>query len=283
MKVLILGSNGMLGHVVNIYLTDKGHQVFATSRDKNNKYYFDAAKDINGIKEIISKVKPKIIINCIGILNNQAEENHDLAVLVNSYLPQYLAKISNDYGFKLIHISTDCVFEGTKGGYQENSLRDATSFYGRSKALGEVEDDKNLTLRTSIIGPDSNLNGIGLFQWFIGQSGTVKGYSKAIWTGVTSIELAKQILVAIENNLIGLQHVVNNQKISKYDLLNLINKEFKLGIKLEENPNYICDKSLIRTDASFDFKIPSYAVMIKEMKEWIKKYPSVISINIVKR
>ena len=222
MRVLVLGKTGMLGHVVCTYLEEQGYDVVGTAR-KDEKYSYDANSNLEGIKTIIEDTKPEVVVNCIGVLNQVCEDNKPMAVRLNSLLPHYLDSISEEYNFHFIHVSTDCVYEGTKGKYDETSFPDARSFYGRSKALGEVKNDRNVTMRTSIVGPDSNPKGIGLFQWFMKQENEVGGYSKVIWTGVTTIELAKQIDVAIKNHLTGLQHVVNNDFIPKKDLLELFN------------------------------------------------------------
>ena len=194
-------------------------------------------------------------------------------------MPHYLDSLSTKYNFKFIHISTDCVYEGTKGKYDESSQPDATSFYGRSKALGEVKNTNSVTLRTSIVGPDANPKGIGLFQWFMKQENTVGGYSKVIWTGVTTIELAKQIEVAIKNNLTGLNHVVNNDFISKKDLLELFKKYFNKNIEITNNDKVISEKTLIKTDASYNFDVPSYEKMVEEMRDWViahqELYPNI--------
>lgn len=268
MKILVLGKDGMLGHIVFTYLTEKGYEVVGTLQ-KGEGIVYDAYVNQEELEKIIQEHKPKIIINCIGILNQVAENNHPLAVKLNSLLPHYVDELSKKYDFKFIHVSTDCVYEGNIGKYDELALPDAKSFYGRSKALGEVNNDKNLTLRTSIIGPDMNPNGIGLFQWFMNQQGEIGGYTKVIWTGVTTIELAKAFEKAIVNNLTGLHHVVNNDFISKYELLELFKDIFKKQIILNENANVISEKTLIRSDKSFDFEIPSYKQMIEEMKKWI--------------
>ena len=278
MKILVLGANGMLGHVVTRHFLDIGYEVLETSRDKGDINYFDVSKDISAIQKVLKRIKPKVVINCIGILNKNAEENHDLAVMVNSYLPHYLDKISDEFDFKLIHISTDCVFDGKKGEYCENSQKDSTSFYGQSKALGEVKNDKNLTLRTSIIGPDTNPNGIGLFQWFMNQETQTNGFNKVIWTGVTTIELAKCIDKAIKNNLVGLKHVVNGDTIDKLSLLKLIKKHFKKDIKIIPKSDYVVNKSLKKSD-EFDFDIPTYDQMIKDMAEWVGRRKSLYSKN----
>ena len=187
---------------------------------------------------------------------------------LDDYMPTDVAKII---------VKQPLVVTGTEGKYDEDSFPDAKSFYGRSKALGEVRNDKNVTLRTSIVGPDTNPKGIGLFQWFMNQEGQVGGYSKVIWTGVTTIELAKQIEVAINNKLTGLQHVVNNDFIPKKDLLELFKKHFNKDIKIEINDKVVSEKTLVRTDKSYSFDVPSYDQMVKEMQEWVINHPEIYS------
>lgn len=269
-KVLVIGSTGMLGHVVKKYLIDKKYDVYETTRNQTNKYYFDALENIKKIEEIIDSIKPDFIVNCIGILNRKAEDYPSQAILVNSYFPHYLDEISEKYNYKLIHISTDCVFDGHEGNYKEDSPKTATTIYGTSKALGEINNNRSLTLRTSIIGPDTNPNGIGLFEWFMKQKDEVHGFRKAFWSGVTTIELAKQIEIAMNSNLTGLYHITNGQKISKYDLLTIIKDVFNKDIKIIPDDNYSCDKSLVVTREDYKFNIPSYHQMIVEMKEWIE-------------
>ena len=285
MKVLVMGKTGMLGHVVYNYLKELGYDVVGTSSKNDIKY--DAFKNMEHIEDIIIEEKPDVVINCIGILNKVAEENKELAVRLNSLLPHYMDNLSHKHNFKFIHVSTDCVFEGTKGKYDEKSLPDASSFYGRSKALGEVTNDNSLTLRTSIVGPDENPNGIGLFQWFMNQERETGGYTKVIWTGVTTIELAKCIDISIKENIVGLNHVVNNDFISKYDLLKLFKKYFGKDIDIKENDKVVSEKTLIRTDKSFDFEVPSYEKMIEEMSDWVIEhkdmYPKLVKKSKFKR
>lgn len=270
-KVLVIGSTGMLGHVVKKYLIDKKYDVYETTRNQTNKYYFDALENIKKIEEIIDSIKPDFVVNCIGILNKKAEDYPSQAILVNSYFPHYLDEMSEKYNYKLIHISTDCVFSGHDGGsYKEDSPKTATTVYGTSKALGEINNNRSLTLRTSIIGPDTNPNGIGLFEWFMKQKDEVHGFRKAFWSGVTTIELAKQIEIAMNSNLTGLYHITNGQKINKYDLLTIIKDVFNKDIKIIPDDNYSCDKSLVVTREDYKFNIPSYHQMIVEMKEWIE-------------
>lgn len=278
MKILILGADGMLGHVVRLYFQERGHEVKGTSRSDRGDYVFDATKNLSDIESFINDFMPDAIINCTGILNKVAEENKSLAVLLNSYLPHYVDEVCRKHGVKFVHVSTDCVFDGKKGEYTENDFKDAANFYGQSKALGEVNNDSSVTLRTSIVGPDINEKGIGLFQWFMNQEGETDGFDKVIWTGVTTLQFAKCMEKAIENNLSGLRHAVNNEKINKYDLISLFKKHFNKDIVINRKSDYVSDKSLRRV-TDFDFGIPSYDQMIKEMSEWVSNHEELYSEN----
>ena len=271
MRVLVLGKPGMLGHVVETYLNEQGYDVIGTSRNDED-YPYDANANLEGVEKIIQETKPDVVVNCIGVLNKVCEENKPMAVRLNSLLPHYLDSLSEKYNYYFVHVSTDCVYEGTIGKYTEDAFPDARSFYGRSKALGEVKNDRNVTMRTSIVGPDSNPKGIGLFQWFMKQEKEAGGYTKVIWTGVTTIELAKQIEVAIKKHLTGLQHVVNNDFIPKKDLLELFKKHFDKEIEIFDNDSVVSEKTLVRTDQSYNFDIPSYDEMVREMREWVDKH-----------
>ncbi|CRZ34107.1 dTDP-4-dehydrorhamnose reductase [Herbinix hemicellulosilytica] len=272
MKILIIGATGMAGHMISMYFIKTGHEVTALSRKKFSycKNIIADITDFSILRGIIEAGDYDAVINAVGILNQEAEKNKPLAVLLNSYLPHFLSDITENIKTKVIHLSTDCVFSGKTGGYNENSLPDGTDFYSESKALGELNDEKNLTFRTSIIGPDPDENGIGLFNWFMKQEGTVKGYTKVIWTGVTTLTMAKAAERALIENITGLYHLVNNCPISKYNLLKMFNKHVRNGqldiIPFDtENVN----KSLVNTRTDFSFKVPDYETMIIEMKEWI--------------
>lgn len=275
MKVLVLGATGMAGHTISIYLKEAGHDVIAFSRQK-----FDFCDNIVGdvtefdfLKNVIDEGEYDAVINAIGILNKDADDNKKNAVLLNSYLPHYLSDITKHMKTRIIHMSTDCVFSGRTGGYTESSFRDGETFYDRSKALGELENDKDLTFRNSIVGPDCNKEGIGLFNWFMKQEGQINGFTKAIWTGVTTITLAKAMERALEENLTGLYNLVNNQNISKFDLLKLFNK-YMGGEEIIILPSdeLTVDKSLINNRNDFSFTVPSYEDMVIEMKEWIEDH-----------
>jgi dTDP-4-dehydrorhamnose reductase len=168
-------------------------------------------------------------------------------------------------------MSTDCVFSGKTGGYKENSFRDGETFYDRSKALGEIENNKDLTFRNSIIGPDRNKNGIGLFNWFMKENDQINGFTKAIWTGVTTLTLAKAMEQALEENLTGLYNLVNNETISKYELLKLFNKAMKNN-EILPSEKLSLDKSLVNSRTDFSFIVPSYEIMVEEMKIWIENH-----------
>jgi len=272
MNFLVLGATGMAGHLIAIYLKEQGHDVTAFSRKPFVfcKNVIGDACDLKLIEELINNMRFDVVVNCIGILNQDAEHNKAQAVFLNSYLPHYLSHITEDLKTKVIQLSTDCVFSGKTGGYNEDSFRDAETFYGRSKALGEIENLKDLTFRTSIVGPDMKKDGLGLFNWFMKQREEIYGYSKVIWTGVTTITLAKAIEKAPKEDLVGIYHLVNGQLISKFELLQLFNKHFKSNrITINEYSGIIANKSLINNRKDFNFKIPSYEEMVLEMKEWV--------------
>ena len=266
-KVLILGSTGMLGHQVVNYL--KGFSDFIVDDiSYRNKLRMSTiivdAMSKSVLEEAIVKLKPDFIINCIGILV-KGSQDEERAIYLNAYLPHQLKTIAKNINSKLIHISTDCVFSGSRGQYIETDSRDGQGVYSQTKILGEIVDSVNLTLRTSIIGPELKNNGEGLFHWFMNQSSDVSGYTKAIWSGVTTIELAKAVKWSIDNNITGLYHVTNNSSISKYDLLQLFQKHTKKSIRIKSINGKYVDKSFIDTKLLMDYEIPSYEKMVVEM------------------
>lgn len=272
MKILVLGAIGMAGHLITLFFKEKGHDVTAYSVKPfpYTSNIIGNAFETDNFKSMLLDGEYDAIINCIGILNEAADDNRSASIYLNSYLPHLVADTIKNRKTKLIHMSTDCVFAGNTGPYYEESLRDGTTFYDRTKALGEVEDVKNLTFRNSIIGPDMNQNGIGLFNWFMKQKGPIKGFTGALWTGVTTLTLAKAMEKAIDENLCGLYNLVNNDNISKYDLLGLFNKYFRDNkIVIEKESNLRLDKSLQNTRNDFSFAVSSYEQMVQEMKEWV--------------
>jgi dTDP-4-dehydrorhamnose reductase len=272
MKVLILGGNGMAGHVITAYFKKlEKYDVYYTSRGQEDKgaIYLDVT-NLTKLEEIIDTIKPDITINCIGILNAAADKDIKLAFQVNSLLPHQLVKLMERHQGKLIHISTDCVFSGERGDYIESDIPDGTSFYSQSKQLGEVISSNHLTVRTSIIGPELKSDGIGLFLWFMKQTGTIKGYKNVWWNGVTTLELAKSLDQMITCNVNGLFQLGAVKKISKYDLLVLIKDIFqKQDVLIEPDYHFIQDRTIKNTRSDFIYKIPDYPTMIQEMRDWM--------------
>lgn len=276
MKFLVLGCNGMSGHMVSLYLEEQGYTVdgFAREESKFVHTVIGDARDLDLLKKTVEGGQYDTVVNCIGLLNKFAEDDHEAAVFLNSYLPQFLAKITKESNTQVIHISTDCVFSGARGGYRENDFPDGTLFYDRSKALGELDGKKDVTFRNSIIGPDIKKDGIGLLNWFMQQRGKVRGYKNAMWTGQTTLQLAKTIENAAIQRVHGLYHMVPEVSISKYDMLQLFNRYVrKEPVVIVPEENFKIDKSLVRTNfETFSYKIPGYEEQIKELGEWMRAY-----------
>lgn len=275
MKFFVCGCNGMAGHTISLYLQEQGHEVYGFDL-KESKYIKSFAGNAFNTETIAKAIKEgnyDTVINCIGVLNQFAEQNHALAAFLNCYFPHFLAKTTEGTDTQVIHMSTDCVFSGKKGSYVENDFQDGETFYDRSKALGELNDAKNITLRNSIVGPDINPNGIGLLNWFLHQEGQINGYTKAIWTGQTTLQLAKTMEQAAKERAHGLVNAVPDHGINKYELCKLFNHYFRndaITINPVEGVN--ADKSLKRTNFEFGYLIPDYEVMVAELAEWVKKH-----------
>lgn len=274
-KVVILGALGMAGHIMSQYLDETNeYEVFGIARTKDTEYIKKEldVQNFEVLEKYLEELKPDFVINCIGILVDKSKSDLTTAILMNSYLPHFLSKLGDKLNYKLIHISTDCVFSGETGGYKENSFRDGDDNYARTKALGEVINDKDLTIRTSIIGPELKSNGTGLLHWFLNQNGTISGYSRAFWSGVTTLELAKQTHEMIKQDIKGLFQLCPDNKISKFDLLNLFAKVWNKDITIEKNSKYSVDKSLICTRTDFIYaknQRPTFDQMLIEVKDWM--------------
>lgn len=279
-KVLVLGGNGMAGHIISLYLNENNYDVTTLCRK-----YFYLNDDIKNIiwdenfetLETIINAGFDVIINCIGILNSVCDKNPKNALKINSFLPHFINKFLINKKTKLIHLSTDCVFSGKNPPYNELSIPDGSSIYDITKATGEFISGENVVvLRNSIIGPDINKNGTGLFNWFMKQNEGIIGYDNWIWSGITTLELAKQIDKILKNDLIGFFQLTNNTSISKYSLLILFNEITNKKIIITKNSlqNKI-DKTLINTVNNNSFNIPDYKSMIIEMYNWILKHKEV--------
>lgn len=274
MKVLVLGGNGMAGHMIKQFLEKKSnYTVYYTSRDRNdsNAIFFEAT-DQEKIREVIETIKPDVVINCIGLLNEAASKNVKQAILINGVLPHLLTGLLDQYGGKLIQISTDCVFLGKIGDHIESDMSDGISRYAKTKELGEVKSDRHLTIRTSIIGPELKNDGIGLFLWFMSQSGKIKGYRNVFWNGVTTLELAKAIDELLQQNITGLYHLCTDHKISKCALLKKMKIVFnKKDVIIEPYDEIKLDRTLRNTRTDFHYSIPSYHQQLVELREWMSQ------------
>lgn len=271
-KLLLLGATGMAGHVAYYYLNATGKYEITNVVFRNKLTDDSILLDITdklAIEQLIIEKKPDIILNCIGVLIKGSQLFPDNAILINAYFPHLLERLAAEINAKLIHISTDCVFSGLKGNYSENDIRDADDTYGKSKGLGEVINNKDLTIRTSIIGPELKENGEGLFHWFMNQKGQINGYTGAYWGGVTTLELVKAIDSAIDQNIVGLVHLTNGEKISKYDLISLFKEIWKRDdIIVMPYEGKSVDKSLLKSTI-FKYTVPTYETMVKQQYEWM--------------
>lgn len=276
-KLLILGATGMAGHVVYTYLNEAGKYDIATvchsGKIEPNSYELDVYDNAK-LKEIIENEKPDAVINCIGVLIKGSRNNPANAIYVNAYFPHKLSEILHSVlpDSKVIHISTDCVFSGAEGNYKDTDIKNARDTYGMTKNLGELINDKDLTIRTSIIGPELKKNGEGLMHWVFSQRevGELNGYQKSIWGGITTLELAKVIDASLNNGITGLYQVSNNEGIAKYDLVSLIVKEFNLPIKVNAIEGVICDKSIWNSERNdISYKVASYEKMISDIHEFM--------------
>lgn len=279
-KILLFGATGMAGHVAYYYLRNTGkyeivNVVYRTKLTDDSLVVDVTNREV--VERIVHTVHPDFILNCIGVLIKGSKEYPDNAVLINAWFPHLLKRLSDEVGAKLIHISTDCVFSGKKGNYTESDFRDADDVYGRSKALGEIINNKDLTIRTSIIGPELKDNGEGLFHWFMHQSGKVSGFTTAIWGGVTTLELAKAIDAAIEQGTTSLIQLSNGVGISKYDLLHLFRKIWSgNNVEILSFDGNGINKSIAKSSI-FNYVVPGYEEMLREQYAWMKENQTLYS------
>ena len=257
MKILILGISGMLGNALYRYFTScPGIETYGTSRSSSCLGFFNQKGQENIISnvdversdsllKVMNTVKPDVVINCIGVVKQLKQAYEPLeSIPINSILPHRLAEVCRAFKARLIHISTDCVFSGNKGFYKESDLPDATDLYGRSKLLGEVNYPHAITLRTSIIGHE--LTGArSLVDWFLAQQSRVKGFTKAVFSGFPTIEIARIIheYVLPQPKLNGLYHVAA-EPINKFDLLTMVKAVYKTDIDIEPSEELVIDRSL---------------------------------------
>jgi dTDP-4-dehydrorhamnose reductase len=284
MRILILGGDGMLGHQLLLRLR-RGHEARATLRQGAAAYaawpMFDARSAYFGVnvrtdrplEAVFAEFRPEAVVNAVGIVKQrpEAEEAID-SIEVNALLPHRLALLCRKSGARLIHMSTDCVFSGDRGGYTEADACDARDLYGLSKRLGEVTGPGCLTLRTSIIGPELSRKA-GLLEWFLAQRGPVNGYTGAIFSGFTTLEMARIVerLLAAQPGLQGLYHVAA-RPISKFDLLVAIRDALGLKTQIAPYSEFRCDRSLDASKFGRDsgYVAPGWTEMIAELAVALK-------------
>ncbi len=271
-NILLLGTDTMLGHIIYLYFKN---QAKYSIEDYYQNVNFSAngnkllLSSLNIIKEMISNLDNTIIINTLSVSIKESKENFDKAVYINSFFPNFISSIVKNTNNKFIHISTDCVFSGKLGDYSEYTITDSTDSYGSTKSYGEVHNGNDLTIRTSKIGPCLINQSEELFDWFIRQEGSVKGYKNALWNGVTTLELAKMIEKAIEKDLTGVYNIAPFSKISKYDLLSIINDVFNKSLIIEPTYDVIIDRSLKDTRNEIISDNRNYYEMFVELNNFI--------------
>jgi dTDP-4-dehydrorhamnose reductase len=280
MRILILGASGMLGHAMFRTLSaGDEHLVFGTLRSDGARRFFAEehqqrlisgidAEDQDALVEVFSRVRPDVVVNCIGLVKQLADAEDPLVALpVNALLPHRLARLCALANARFVHVSTDCVFSGRKGLYLETDEPDAQDVYGRSKLLGEVDYPNAVTLRTSIIGHELNSHH-GLVGWFLSQTGSVRGYTRAIFSGLPTCELSRVVrdYVLASPQLHGVYHVAA-EPIAKYDLLELVNRQYDKHIILEENADLVIDRSLHagRFNSAVSYSPPSWPELVAMM------------------
>lgn len=255
-RVLVLGSTGMLGNALMRFLAlSEGVELWGTARRAPEAFRSQPflerliggvdVEDMDSLIRVFAMVRPQAVVNCVGLVKQLAEAEDPLrAIPINALLPHRLAYLSAACGARFVHISTDCVFSGKRGMYTEFDLADAQDLYGRSKHLGEVDYPHAITLRTSIIGHELS-SSHGLVGWFLGQHGPVRGYTKAVFSGLPTVELARVIRdhVLPRPDLRGVYHV-SASPISKYDLLGLVAKEYGRVNEIAPDDSVVIDRSL---------------------------------------
>jgi dTDP-4-dehydrorhamnose reductase len=284
MRILILGGDGMLGHQLFKHLKRSQdvcvtlHQSLAFYSNlglfnASNAYVGVDLQSLNSLVKVLADFHPQVIINAAGIIKQRLTPGDTISYLeINSLFPHRLAALCKAISARLILLSTDCVFSGRKGNYTEADYPDAEDLYGRSKLLGEVNDDHCLTLRTSMIGKELYRKK-SLLEWFLAQKGPVEGYKNAIFTGFTTLELSRIIEMMITNHPIasGIYHV-SSDPISKFDLLSLIKEKLQLQTVIIPNETYYCNRSLdsSRFRRQFCYTPSSWEVMIQELSKELR-------------
>ena len=282
MRLLILGGSGMLGHQLWRGLHSQ-HDTWVTLRrpvadfavhnlfDEAKAIQFDDITDDTALERALDQAKPEAVINCVGLIKQRDEASDKaLTLRINAEFPHHLAKHCGKAGARLIHFSTDCVFAGTKGNYTESDPSDAADLYGQSKHQGEVSDAHSVTLRTSVIGHELGTN-LALLDWFLSQQfQAVNGYTKAIYSGFTTLEMARivDLILTQHSGLSGVWHIAS-EPISKFALLQLCREKLGWEGVIEPNDEFVCDRSLNadRFNQATGYTPPSWEAMISELAQ----------------
>ena len=287
MRICIIGASGMLGYQLYQYFAPRAQTGVVLRWPKN--YYPCADKfsqaascydginvlDYRSLDQIFAHFKPNAIINAVGIVKQLALSKQAIPALeINALLPHKISELAAKHAARLFHISTDCVFSGKQGPYTEDSLPDAEDIYGRSKLMGEVYDPHAITIRSSIIGLEM-MRKTSLVEWFLAQTGNIKGFTKALYTGMTTLEMARLIeyLINQQPDLHGLWHVTS-ETINKYDLLSQLSAVLgRTDINITADDNFHCDRRLdgSRFASLTGYKLPSWPQMLAELAEQIKQ------------
>lgn len=263
----------MAGHVVSLYLAGLGRYTVQNLSHRARlapDWLLADVEDTAAIAKALGEFSPEVVINCVGMLVKDSQNKPGAAAFINGYFPHYLEKLGRETGFRLLHLSTDCVFSGSKGAYSEDAPRDGKDFYAQSKAMGEVINGHDLTIRTSIVGPELKKSATGLFHWLMTSRGAVKGYEKVFWNGVTTLELAKAIDAFIAAGTTGLCHLVSPGKISKHDLITLMRDTWGRGEpKIVGDASFASDKTLVSTRTDMPYKARDYKTQFSELRDWV--------------
>ncbi|PPK74184.1 dTDP-4-dehydrorhamnose reductase [Methylobacter tundripaludum] len=280
MRVLVLGASGMIGSTTFRVLSERHDWVvYGSVRSETAKQFFPAqlaerllanvdVANYDALVDVFARIRPEVVINCVGATKHKTDGNDPLmAIPLNALLPHRLARLCEAVNARLVHVSTDCVFSGKQGHYTEEDLPDTDDVYGRSKALGEVDYPNAITLRTSTIGHELQ-SSYGLLDWFLTQQGSCKGFKRAIFSGLSSMEFARVIrdIVIPQPSLHGLYHVAG-PAIAKYDLLKLVAKVYGKAIKIIPENEFVIDRSLNadRFHAATGYQSPEWPELIESM------------------
>jgi dTDP-4-dehydrorhamnose reductase len=280
MKVLVIGASGMIGSTVLRVLSEKNSwEVFGTVRDESVKRFFSASigerlragvdvEDQDSLVRVLDQIRPDVVVNCAGLTKHKSQAEDPLvSIPINTLMPHRLAGLCKLIGGRLIHVSTDCVFSGERGGYIEDDFVDARDVYGKSKALGEVHYPHAITLRTSTIGHELQSQ-FGLLDWFLSREGRCKGYTRAVFSGLPTVVFAQVMrdIVIPHTELSGLYHVAA-KPITKFDLLKLIADVYGKTIDIVPDDKLMIDRSLDakRFRLATGYVAPEWPEMIKLM------------------